>query len=241
MRKKTKYFFCSSIALIMIHSIFLLSATNLITPGIEQISHASIEKTLYRITNHFSTYSKDHIEQDIVEIKKDSNGRIISMNYNMHKVYELASEIEENISNKFAEEEIISLKPYQLSYQKQSNNQGILILVPIGMITNTPTINNLGPKIPVVIHFMDTFLSQVKTKTTSYGMNNALMEIILCIKLKYEIIGVQNMKYEEIEYEYLIDSRIIQGEIPKWVSGSYEKIAFLEKKNRSFENLHLKN
>ena len=70
---------------------------------------------------------------------------------------------------------------------------------------------------------MDTFFTQIKTKVTDYGLNNALIEIYLNIKIHYKIIGISETDDETLEYDILLDSRIIQGNIPNWYAGSYEK------------------
>ena len=222
-------------------ALFLFNITDL-NNSIERISSDSIEKTLNKIANDFNLYKDKNIHFKIIEIQKDSKGQITSMNYNMDEVYQIARKMEEHLSNRFLKEEQISLKPYQLTNRISHQHQGILLLIPLGMITQNPLINNLGPKIPVVIHFMDTFLAQVQTKVTNYGINNALMEIILHIKIKYEIIGFKKSVKKEIEYNYLIDSRIIQGSVPNWYAGTYEKhSAFYEfPKSEGIENLQPK-
>ena len=210
-------------ALTTIHIVFLFIYIRNLNMSIEQISHESIEKTLHKVANDFYRFKDYNIHSKIIETQKDSKGNIIVTQYNMNEVYHLASKMEEYLSKLFLEEEQISLKPYQLINIEKHQKQGILLLIPLGMITQNPLINHFGPKIPVVIHFMDTFLTQVQTKVTNYGINNALMEIILHIKIKYETIGLKKSVKEEIDYDYLIDSRIIQGNVPNWYAGTYEK------------------
>ena len=229
-------------ALIIMNTVIILFSFKNLNRSIEQIASDSIEKTLNNVANDFYLFKDNDINSKIIEIQKDSKGKITTMKYNMDEVYHLASKMEGHLSKRFLEEEKISLEPYHLKYKIGKKKQGIVLLIPLGMITQNPLLNNFGPKIPVVIHFMDTFLTQVQTRVTNYGLNNALMEIILHIKMKYEVIGFKKSVKEEIEYDYLIDSRIIQGSVPNWYAGAYEKHSNLYtfQKREGIENLQPK-
>ena len=71
--------------------------------------------------------------------------------------------------------------------------------------------------------------SHLNTKVTSYGINNALLEIYLQVTISYEIILPVTAHKETLEYELLIDAGLIQGKVPNWYANSFEtQSAFLE-------------
>ena len=78
-------------------------------------------------------------------------------------------------------------------------------------------------------HFLDSVFTNVKTRITDYGINNALLEIYLQVTIYYEIILPVTAHKETLEYELLIDAGLIQGKVPNWYANSFEtQSAFLE-------------
>ena len=101
-------------------------------------------------------------------------------------------------------------------------NNRLLLNIPIGMASNSPFLNNFGPKIPIGIQYIDTVFTQVKTNIQAYGINNALIEIYLDISLTYEIISPVTKENEELKYSLLIDSVIVNGVVPNLYGKTFE-------------------
>ena len=87
--------------------------------------------------------------------------------------------------------------------------------MPLGYLSGNIFLQNLGPTISVSFYVTNRITAQYDIKTTSFGINNALLELILKIECKGNIyLGIKN-------YELTIQERIplaleyIQGEIPQ--------------------------
>lgn len=191
-----------------------------------QIVTINLENEIYRIANDYkmltSTLSSN---KNIVNIMTNSKGDIIAMNYDTEKIYDIASNIGTYLLEKITKTSKVSSLSYSIIPKDNKMVNGIILNIPLGLITNYPFLSNLGPKIPINVQFKNTFFTQVNTKVTDYGINNALLEIYLNIKIDYEIIGIKDIEQHEINYKLLLDSRVVQGNIPEWYAKSYEKMS----------------
>ena len=222
-RKKTlKLIFC--FFLVINTSILFFLMNHFMSPNINNIAELALEKTIYNIASSYKLQTKSISgAENLLDMHKNSQNQITSMNYNMQAIYKIASDLERHILRKLKENSKINLYSLSLESKMRNQDQKIIMYIPLGLLTNSPLLANVGPKIPVTISFMDTFFTQIKTKVTDYGLNNALIEIYLNIKIHYKIIGISETDDETLEYDILLDSRIIQGNIPNWYAGSYEK------------------
>ena len=101
--------------------------------------------------------------------------------------------------------------------------------MPLGLVTDSPFLVNLGPKIPVTIRFIDSVFTNVRTRLTNYGINNAMIEVYLSISISYEVLLPVTKEEHQKNYELLIDSKLIQGQVPEWYNKAFEsQSAFFE-------------
>lgn len=213
--------------LIIINTSLIIHIINKrVIPSMTQIVTINLENEIYRIANDYkmltSTLSSN---KNIVNIMTNSKGDIIAMNYDTEKIYNIASNIGTYLLEKITKTSKVSSLSYSITPKDNKMVNGIILNIPLGLITNYPFLSNLGPKIPINVQFKNTFFTQVNTKVTDYGINNALLEIYLNIKIDYEIIGIKDIEQHEINYKLLLDSRVVQGNIPEWYAKSYEKMS----------------
>ena len=107
--------------------------------------------------------------------------------------------------------------------------QPLLFLIPFGQLLNNVYFSQIGPKIPVIINLENSVFTNVSTKVTDYGLNNALLNVVLEVKLGYQIITPLQEEKKTLEYELLISSSVIEGKVPNFYGGSMEsKSTFFE-------------
>ena len=66
-------------------------------------------------------------------------------------------------------------------------------------------------------------MTNLETKVTNYGLNNALVELFVYIKFENEIISPFKRKKIDMEYDTIIASMMIEGEVPSFYNGVIEK------------------
>lgn len=200
------------------------------SPKLLYVAQKNLDKYVDEFTNDFQIYLDEIGKYDeFIEINLNNKGEILSVDYNMEEIYSLANELTKYLENGLEKAYLTKTIPYSNSELKHNIKDGLILDIPMGVISNSPFLINLGPKIPVCIRFIDSIFSNVKTRLTDYGINNALLEVYLNVTVSYEILLPVTQNTQEKTYELLIDSKLIQGKVPEWYSKSFEnQTAFFE-------------
>ncbi|MGM9834302.1 MAG: sporulation protein YunB [Bacilli bacterium] len=162
----------------------------------------------------------DNEINDLLIVNKNSNNEIQSIDYNLEKSYQLMKSWINSIYDNFYEFSNTSIEYYSEDFSSDSNS--FVVSYPIGLASNNLLLTNLGPKIPVRINFLSNAKTSIFTRVSSYGINSLLVEMYLEITLKHEIVALNTEEFNA-EYEILIASKIIQGNIPNYYNGIIEK------------------
>lgn len=168
---------------------------------------------------------------DLFIIIKDDNGDIKSMDFNPLSVNKMLSMITNNVEiylrnleNGNLDE--LGLKNSSFSgYDIDKLKQGIIYEVPTGIIFGKSILYNIGPKIPVRISLVGDIISNVDTEITSYGINNALIEITVNISVIEQVMLPFASKKVTVSTNVPIAIKLVQGAVPEYylngdVSGS---------------------
>lgn len=194
----------TSISILIFSLIFFNYIDKRISPKLNHVAKITLNKKLKNVASDFlKSSSLDN--EDILKYTKNSEGEITTINFNQQAIYGMANKLTLSIKNELTD----------------ANNR-LLLNIPIGMASNSPFLNNFGPKIPIGIQYIDTVFTQVKTNIQAYGINNALIEIYLDISLTYEIISPVTKENEELKYSLLIDSVIVNGVVPNLYGKTFE-------------------
>lgn len=200
---------------------FLFCFSNVFTSKMMPVAELTISKYIDSVASNFKMYSLGKNSSDeFLLVTENEKGEITSIDYDMEHIYELAGDFTELIESSMNEN--IDVLPYQSFDFKKQDSDGIVLALPFGIVSDSVLFSNLGPNIPVSIHFIDSVLSQVKTNVTDYGINNVLLEVYLNVKISYEIVSPVMEEEKTLEYQLLMDSKVIQGVVPNWFSGAYQ-------------------
>ena len=213
-------FFC-----VILCSIFLFNSYS------KSVSNKSIllidEKTNKILYQFFSDLITDEVINkntvgDVLEIVKNSKGEILAVNYNLEKTYKVLTVVSDILTKSInnLENGKIDVKIYDkyLSCGKK----GLVFNMPLFYGSNNILLNNLGPRIPVLLNFNETLLTNIKTKVTDYGLNNALLEIYITVEMNKLIITPVQKKSEKFYYDILIGALVVNGSVPNFYGKTYE-------------------
>lgn len=213
-------FFCVIICSFILFNFY----SKKVTPTVTTLTNQKIDKILYQF---FSDLITDEVinaksVNDILEINMNSSDEIVSVNYDLEKTYKiltLVSDIlKKGINN--LENGKIDVTIYD-KYLNVSDN-GLILNVPLFLGSNNVFINNLGPRIPILINFNETLLTNIRTKVTNYGFNNALLEIYITVEMQKLIITPMREKPEKFYYDILVSALVVNGSVPNFYGGTYE-------------------
>lgn len=231
-RKISKKKLVIFLGIILIISILYL--LNLINKKLTPIFIESAEIELNKIStiivnNAISTALSKEVENlDIFEIIKNSNDEIQTIDFNpiaVNKVLNVVTIAVQNdllylkngnldsikIKQEFSEERIKDLK------------QGIIVKVPIGSITSNTLFSNLGPKIPIKLSYIGDVNSNIVTKISQYGINNAMVEVGVKVDVVAQIVLPFTIKKTVFTYEMPLVIKMVQGTVPNYYGGDLIK------------------
>ncbi len=229
MSNKRKLFL---IVILIIVAFFLLFQwfNSKVSPKLIYIAQKNLDKYVEGIASDFQIFLDESQEyQDFLEVVLNQMGEIQSVDYQMEKIYSLASQLTEYIEQSLKRANKQQMIPYSKSDFLNDQEDTLILDMPLGLVSNSPFLVNLGPKIPVVIHFINSVFTNVRTRLTNYGINNAMIEVYLNVTISYEVLLPITKEEHQKDYELLIDSKLIQGKVPDWYSKPYEtQSAFFE-------------
>ncbi len=158
---------------------------------------------------------KDEGIENVLVINKNKDNEILYVNYDLDIAYKLLDVITKELENNIQELKTGNVNDTSL-YQ---NNEVLMLKLPFFIGSKNPLLVSLGPKIYVPLNFSGAILTNLKTEIKDYGLNNALVEMYVTIKINIDILYPYNKSKEEINYDVLIASSIINGRIPSFYGG----------------------
>ena len=200
-RVKLKSYIIITFCLILFFvAILFIIYSSLLAPKIKKISKEYVKKEVYSVIYNAIYNDNKIMTDDLFDIYQNSNEEILYVNFNVNKSYNYLKQITNNIKN--------NIKP-------------INIEVPLFVVSNNPIISNLGPVINIQAKFVNSLSTNVYTKITDYGLNNALVEAYVKIDIDALIITPVNQESQKFTYDLLISSKIINGKVPSLYGGEF--------------------
>lgn len=222
--KKRKKYRISKVVILDIALIFFftyilfIGYSKFVSKRLIDIAHVKLNEFMdYFLSNkiNYDLFKGDNLK-DIIVINKNSDGEILYVSYDMDKSYKVLDLVTKELENNINDLENGNVGNTQ---NISGGKNGILLKLPM-FIGNNAIISNLGPKIYVPINFVGSILTNLKTKITDYGINNALVEIYVTVKLSTNIISPTSSKEMVIDYDALIASVVVNGRVPSVYGGS---------------------
>lgn len=225
-----KNIFIFTLILIFISLVFIINFIgNKITPGIVSYAETELEKFTTRIINSvISTEIKDISLEELFIITKDNNDYIKTIDYNPIVVNGVLSNITTKVDRLLRNvengENLFELSNDVLeNYDIEKLKKGIIFEMAITTIFDNPLLSNLGPRIPVRIFMLGSTSSNINTKITNYGINNALIETSIVIDLKLQIVLPYKTEKVSFQNSIPISLKLIQGIVPNYYFNGIDK------------------
>lgn len=158
---------------------------------------------------------------DLFIISKDSNGEINTIDFNPIEVNQILANTTEIIQNNLKNLEDGNIEDLDLPNSNYLSSEedlkrGIIFEIPSGLMFDNSFFNNLGPKIPVRLNLVGDIISEITTNVSNYGINNALIEVRINLKLTEQVILPITSNRIEIEVSVPLALKIIQGTVPNY-------------------------
>ena len=228
MKKSTIYLITN--ALILLISLYQINIINKLSKDriIEYSTMLATKFTKYVINAAYIKEDFDITKEKIYEMIQDNDGDIKTIIYDATAVNELLNSITDRVYKTFNNLETGKIKELTVNEnivtnKKHKYKDGIILEIPLGIITNNYLLMNLSPNIPVRISLTGEFESEVSTKVEEYGINNALITISVDITVTEQITMPFITEKIKINNKIPISINLVNGKIPNYYLSGFEK------------------
>ena len=192
-------------------------------PIILSYAEAETKKLTILVINKAVTKQINNMDTDeLFDIDYNKDGEITLIDFNSKKKSKILSTMTSLVElNLRAVEEgkidMLELPDNSLSdYNMNLLEKGIIVEVPLGIITNSSLLYNIGPKIPVKLSLVGDVVTGFSSEVVEYGINNALLKLMIDIKVDTKIILPIVSDQITIDCSIPIAMKVIQGKIPSY-------------------------
>jgi sporulation protein YunB len=209
----------------IILSLFLIkSFSTKIKPSLIKYGEVETKRIITLIINDsISKFSQEHQNiNTILNIEKDSENKIKTIDFNPQKVTKIQNSINKNIEKNLIAIEKGELNNINININRVSDieyeeiKKGLIYYIPMGNITGSLLTNNIGPKIPIKFSTTGDITSNIESKVKEYGINNALIEVNIKVSVTMIISMPFISKEVTVTNKIPLFIKIIQGELPNY-------------------------
>ena len=215
--------------LVILTDIFLLKyLSNQVSPVMFEYAKTEAKKISSIVINEaVAKYITEKIDPDeLFNITKDDNGEIKSVDFNAQAINKQLTKATTSIQQEMKKIENgkadeLEFKKYIFpDYDEKDLKDGIIYRFSLGSLWNSNILYTFGPKIPVKINLIGDVTSNVKTEIKNYGINNALIQVYVNLKVTEKIILPFFNKDVTINTKIPVAMKLVTGTVPNYyVSG----------------------
>lgn len=94
------------------------------------------------------------------------------------------------------------------------DGDGIVFFVPLAQALNLPLLGNLGPRVPIRFHIIGNVASDVTKSIEEFGINNAMVEVNIDLKVNVQIIIPFASKQTTVEQSIPVAIGLVRSQVP---------------------------
>lgn len=225
--KKSNILIISFLFLFISVIISLHFISSRITPGLMEYAEIQAKKFVTLLINSAVTESigEDLEANSLFLITKDSNGEIRSIDLDPIKVNRLLSNTTNSIQvnlqhiEKGEVDKLTLMDEALKDYDPNDLKKGVIGNIPTGVIFKNALLSNLGPKFPIRLKIMGDIITNIKTKVTNYGINNAVIEVSIQVDVTTQAILPFSSKVLNVSSDIPLTIKLMQGNVPSYYFG----------------------
>lgn len=173
---------------------------------------------------------EDKINTDeLFDTIMNNNGEIQTIDFNpiiVNQVLNVATSVVQNNLKLLEEGDLDTLGIYDMDLPEdrvEDLKKGIITKIPIGVITKNSLLSNIGPSIPIRLHYIGDVTSNITTEIVPYGINNALVKIGVRLEMTAQIILPFITDKMTLECDIPLAIKMIQGSVPNYYGSGLVK------------------
>ena len=216
------------IFIIVVSFSFINYYSNKALPLLVTYAESEAKKLIVLIINKSVTKQINNVDtNDIFEVTYNKDGEVILVDFNSKRTSVALSTITGLVEINLRAIEEGNIDMIELPDNNFGNldtdllEKGIILEVPLGVITNSTFLSNLGPKVPVKLSLIGDVSSGFSTEVDEYGINNALIKVYIDVEVNARIIMPIVSNDINISASIPIAMKVIQGKIPEYYIGGF--------------------
>ncbi|MCI8544920.1 MAG: sporulation protein YunB [Bacilli bacterium] len=226
-KRKSNILIFSLLSLFISVILVLQFISSRITPGLMEYAEIQAKKFVTLLINSAVTESigEDLDADSLFLITKDSNGEIRSIDLDPVKVNRLLSNTTNSVQVNLQHIERGEIDKLTLmddtlrDYNPNDLKKGVIGNIPTGVIFKNALLSNLGPKFPIRLKIMGDIITNIKTKVTNYGINNAVIEVSIQVDVTTQAILPFSSKVIKVSSDIPLTIKLMQGDVPSYYFG----------------------
>ena len=190
----------------------------MITCAEDEVNHL----TTLVMNNCIKKYVNQTDNLDILKIERNDQNNIERIHYDTKILNQTTTQITSMLEMDLDDMVKGNLEKIGLNLNKLSDeyyektNKGILFTISMGSVTGNSLLANIGPKIPLNLSVVGDVTTKIDTKIKEYGLNNALVEVNIKLKVTTVIQMPFMSKKVTTKNTIPLTMEIIQGNIPNY-------------------------
>lgn len=214
-RKKIVWFFIFLVIIIVISDIFR-KITNLLDNYAKFTTKQIVTIAINRAVDD-EAFNKLK-EMSMYNISKNSDGEILTIDYDSLLLNTFLNTVTNNLQSDLIAIENGNFSSLPLRYKTNIKNASFTF--PLGSIFSFPLFSEFGPKIPVRLDFVSAVMTNIKTTVKEYGINNALIEMSIFLRVEANIVLPYFLSNVTVENEIPVSYQVITGKVPSYYGAS---------------------
>lgn len=229
--RKSHLFLFTMIGVVVTVIFFLYQINRHFTPLLFEMAELEIQKfSTIMVNKAIAQVLEDKINTDeLFETVKSEDGSIQTIDFNpvvVNQVLNLATTIVQNNLKLLEHGELDAIGIYDMDLPEdriQDLERGIIERIPIGILTNNAILANFGPEIPIRLRYVGDVNSNISTKITPYGINNAMVEVGVHLEMTAQIILPFVTEKMLLECDIPLAIKMVQGSVPMYYGNGFVK------------------
>ena len=193
-KEKLKLFVLALVLIILLGIIIYFKAAYPIF--ISSCKNAASSMAVNTVNEEVAKVIQTYTYEDIVEVEKDANGKIATIQARFTQINDIVSQITENIQERI----------------DQSDTQKVYIN--LGKVSGVSFLSYIGPTFEIEMERAGDINSKVKSEFESVGINQTLHRINLELECKMSILTPFGSVAEEMTTTVILAETVIVGEVP---------------------------
>ena len=195
-----------------------------ITPHLMDIAEEKTIEFATRAINEAVKSTEDMTFEDFIDIQTDQYGNITSVGWNSSAVNHALRTVTEraeyflygmNVGQPLdPDDPNIEQFDFDGSVRELPLRDPTVVEIPLGQVTGSTLLANLGPRIPVHFEIIGSIQSDVIHNIREFGINATLVELYIPITAQIQVIIPFSTSVKEISTHVYLDSRVIMGDVP---------------------------